>query len=294
MKLKVRYISLLGVFFINLCRAGIGSDTLLLIKKADSLFNAQQFYQAGNYYQKAYYYSQSSENKITCILNKIACLKQQAHFNEVDNIVSSIKLDNLSDSLLTELLGQGALCCYLANDFNKAESYLVKLEYNLGNKARLTQKNLLYSLILNELQRWDEAKNKLKDYVNKVVADSTVKINYFTQIDSMYHKKNYPKLKKPERAQLLSYIFPGLGQLYAGAPLEGLSSLALNAFALSITGGAIYYKYYFSGLIAGEFLFGKLYSGGANRANFLAKKKNYERINKYNNSIKKISLAYTK
>jgi TM2 domain-containing membrane protein YozV len=294
MKSKVRCISLLGVFFINLCRAGIGSDTLLLIKKADSLFRAQQYYEAGNYYQKAYFYSQASENKITCILNKIACLKQQARFNEVDNIVGSIKVDNLNDSLLTELLGQGALCCYLANDFKKAESYLVKLEYNLANKSNLVQKNLLYSLVLNELQRWDEAKSKLKDYVTMVVKDNTVKNTYVLQIDSLYHKKNHPKLKKPETAQLLSHLFPGLGQLYAGAPLEGLSSLALNAFALSITGAAIYYKYYFSGLIAGDFLFGKLYFGGANRANFLAKKKNYQRINKYNNSIKKISLSYSK
>lgn len=294
MKLKALCISLSCVFFISFFVATGNSDTLLLVKKADSLYAHALFYEAGNYYQKAAYYSVSPNNKTNCILRKIDCLKQRGAFGEVDNIVSTMRTDNLNDSLLHQLLGQAALCSYLSNDFKKAESYLIMLEYNLSNKASLSDKSLLYSLILNEQQRWDEAKLKVVDYINYTVTDSVLKTAFFRQTDSLYSKNNYPKLKKPERAQLLSHVFPGLGQIYAGFPAEGLSSFALIVSSLALTGTAIYSHYYVSGIIAGDFLFGKLYIGGGKRADFLARKKNYQRVNKYNASIKKISLQYLK
>ena len=293
-KLKARYISLSGAFLISVLIARCNSDTLSLLVKADSLFHKGYYYEAGNYYQKAYFYSNSIKNKTNLILKKIACLKQLRQFKEVDNIVSKMLLDNLSDSLLLNFLSEAALCSYLANDYNKAESYLIQLEYRLMNKDLLTNTYFIYSLILNEQQRWQEAKEKLKMFVIMFKTDNVLKNKLLVQIDSAYHPKNYPKLKKPVKAKILSSILPGLGQMYSGAVMEGIGSLALNVFALSVTGAGIYFKYYITGIVTGNFLFGKLYLGGGRRAEFLVLKKNYQRLNKFNNGLKNFNLSILK
>jgi len=286
MKSGVRYINLLGVFLISWFSAGATTDTLQLAKSADSLFRLEHYYEAGNFYQKASYYCVSQKNKISFLLQKVNCLKQQGLFSDAEAIIASVNTD-LPDTLLNELLSQGALCSYLGSQYVKAESYLVTLDYKLSDRRLMNSNLVLYSLVLNEQARWAEAKEKLKSYINNnPLFDSVIKVAYVDEINILYNSGRFPKLKNPKKAKTMSHIIPGLGQMYAGYFGEGLSSLALNTITLAGAAVGIYFQYYFTSIVLGNYFFAKFYLGNVSRAEFLANKRNYLRINKFNSELK--------
>jgi tetratricopeptide (TPR) repeat protein len=281
------------VFLIDYGRLQAVTDTLLLKRQADSLYATGNYYAAGNFYQKASFYSLSDRNRIDLLLKKINCLKQEGKFSEAEELVSGTNIE-LSDSLLSLFFSQGAVCSYLSGDYKKAESYLTQLEYRLSGKTLLKNHLVLLALILNEQTRWDEAKSRLIEYVNyRTSLDSSMRKDCLEKIDQLYLSKNYPHLKNAHKARVFSHIIPGWGQIYAGAVSEGLFSFVLNAVMLGATAAGIYFQYYITSVVAGNFLFGKFYLGNVNRAEFLVNKRNYIKINRFNQRIKpEILLLY--
>jgi tetratricopeptide (TPR) repeat protein len=293
MKLRAAYIGLLCAFLINCGKLPAVIDTLLLKRQADSLYAKGDYYAAGNFYQKASFYSLSYRNQIDLLLKKINCLKQESKFSEAEELISRTGTE-FPDSLLSCLFSQGALCSYLAGDYKKAESYITQLEYRLSDKALLKEHLVLLALILNEQARWNEARSRLIEYVSyRTFPDSLTRKDYLEKIDQMYLSKNYPHLKNAHKARVFSHIVPGWGQIYAGAVREGISSFVLNAVILAATVTGIYFQYYITSIVAGNFLFGKFYLGNVNRAEFLVNKRNYIKTNRFNQQLKpQILLLY--
>jgi tetratricopeptide (TPR) repeat protein len=293
MKLRTAYISLLFVFLIDYCRLPAVTDTLLLKRQADSLYAKGDYYAAGNFYQKASFYSLFYKNRIALLLKKVDCLKQEGRFSEAEELISRTGTE-LSDSLLSCLFSQGALCSYLAGDYKKAESYILQLEYRLSDKTLLKNHLVLLALILNEQARWNEARYRLIEYISYLASsDSLMRKDDLEKIDHLYFSKNYPHLKNPHRARVFSHIIPGWGQIYAGAVSEGIFSFMINAALLSATVVGIYFHYYITSIVAGNFLFGKFYLGNVNRAEFLVNKRNYIKANRFNQHLKEeILLLY--
>ena len=118
---------------------------------------------------------------------------------------------------------------------------------------------------LNEVGKWQEC----KDAILKLcpLTDST-RINEIKQLPVSY------KYKKPERARHMSAILPGLGEVYAGYPFKGLTSLVVNAAFLAFGGYNFYYSYYVTGAVAGVFPFLRFYSGGKRLSAILADRHN--------------------
>ena len=284
MKSDRRFTCLWIVFLISRLLAA-NNDTLQLSRKADSLFGIGHYYEAGNYYQKAAWYS-SGKNKITLLLKKVDCLKQEGKFAEAEQLISRNSTD-LSDSLLHDLLKQGALCAYLAGDCPKAESYLVTLGYRLLDKKLMEDTGILYALVLNEEGRWSEAKEKLLAQINYGAPfDSVAQRRWVAAVEDLYAEKNYPHLKNPRKARILSHFIPGAGQMYAGKFWEGAGSLGLNLVILGAAAAGVYYHYYFSSLVLGNFFFGKFYLGNIERAEFLVNQRNYLLKKKFNSGLK--------
>lgn len=73
----------------------------------------------------------------------------------------------------------------------------------------------------------------------------------------------------------MSTFLPGLGQMYAGYPLEGIFNLGLQSTCLGLGLYSAYYKYYLTGYFEGFALFPKFYFGGTIRTEYLVEKKNY-------------------
>ncbi|MBP9068060.1 MAG: hypothetical protein KBG47_01040 [Bacteroidia bacterium] len=291
-----RYIFLLSVFLISINAFGIElSDTTSMKFKADSLFSIGEYYEASLLYHKASYFSLSEKNKALLLLRKTDCLKQCGSFAEGGQALSKIDLLALSDSLIIAIKYQEGFCAYLAQDYQLAESHLIQTVLYTKDSSLIIPTLPILSLTFNELNKWQESKRTLLLYISKtyqnnlIIRDSLVK-----NLETFYAKENIPKLKKPNKARIMSHIIPGLGQCYAGYYKEGISSFLINA---AIVGGAVvgvYFHYYITAFIGGNALLGKFYIGNVNRAQFLTNKRNYLQSKKYNTYLKENILKISK
>lgn len=175
-----------------------------------------------------------------------------------------------------------------------AESYLTQLFYFIPDSNLTYPSFLLFALTLNEQKKWPEAKDKLKSFIsfanlNQLQKDS---INYL--IETWYNPHTFPKMKDPDKAVLMSSIIPGLGQAYAGYYWEGIVSAGLQVLSMAFTAGAVYLKYYVTAVLIGYSTFFRFYQGGQNRAEFLTKKYNYEKMREFNDPLKKSILSLMK
>ena len=104
-----------------------------------------------------------------------------------------------------------------------------------------------------------------------------------TLVEQWYSK--VPKLKKQKRAEVLSVI-PGMGHWYSGYFGEGVVSMIVSLAALSYATFNVFAGNYLTALTLGTALLQQFLFGGARRARFLVKQKNYERTREFNNPIK--------
>ena len=83
----------------------------------------------------------------------------------------------------------------------------------------------------------------------------------------------------PIFAKISSFIIPGAGQFYTGNYLSGLISLAWNALWGYITINSFIAERYFDGIMTGNFLWLRFYSGNIQNAEKFAVEKNLEITN---------------
>ncbi len=84
--------------------------------------------------------------------------------------------------------------------------------------------------------------------------------------------------KSPQRAQRLSARCPGLGQVYAGYPLQGAVSFLLHAGSLFLTWKAFESGLYVNGALFGIYPFYRFYQGGKTYSYSLADRSNQKRM----------------
>lgn len=283
MKYWQTYIFLLSAL-LSSGHARATSDTLLLQRMADSLLAGGQYYAAGIYYQKLGYFAQGAELKNQARFATAGCYKLSGNFREGIEQLNGIPLEEASAALITEVKYQCALLCYLDSDPARAESYLQQLAYLVKDSSYIHKTLLLHVLVLNELYRWPEAKQKLSALNNSF--DLTTQAANRILIDSLYNEGLIPRLKNSEKAGRMSTFFPGLGQFYTKNYGEGaFSFLSITACAGAAVVGIIY-QYYFTSIFVGNLVIGKLYLGGIKRAEFLADRYNYRKAKDYNSFLK--------
>lgn len=170
------------------------------------------------------------------------------------------------------------LTSYLAGDYNTALSQLKQAEYFFKNNG-YNRLLYLHILTLNELRNWNEAKAKYQEYLE-------LNDNVGLSVEEAYYFIEKPKLKDPKKAETLSYILPGVGQMYAGYFGKGLLSSAIQGSLMAFGAYSLYEGYFFTGALTGIGLFYSFYSGGVRHSKYLALKRNEELTRKYNDPIK--------
>ncbi len=192
----------------------------------------------------------------------------------------------LSDTLQFNIKLQLAILNYLNGDFSESHSEIKQIEQFTKNEKLKNEILPIKVIVLNELEEYNEAKETLLQWVTE---NNTVKqkIDSLTEIvNELYSDKNIPHFKNPKTAKTLSYIFPGLGQLYAGYPLGFFASMVLTAATLGYGVYNFVTRHYFTTFTFNNGLFQSFYIGGARRAEFLANKKNNALKVSFNNSVK--------
>ncbi len=248
------------------------------------------FRKAGIFYEKGYFLSDDSELKAKILIKKSDCLLSESSFAGASRVLSRISYSGISDTIIVLARQKSALAAYLNSDFRLAESHLLQVT-SLVEDSSLTLKLLpLYALVLNEQQKWTEARQLLGRYIRRSI-NSGEKELVLNQLDELYGPKTIPRLKDPEKAKKLSTIFPGVGYFYAGAWQEGIWNVTLQGLGLGLTGLGIFYRYYFTSAFVSITIFQKFYSGGINRSAFHARKWNYEKSRDFNGQTRDFILA---
>lgn len=274
---------LISILSILACTLGFGQP---IQKTADSLFLKGSFYSASVEYERVAFLSADNAIRTKALLKKAECQKQTGSFQEAKKTTERIIYTGLTDTLISTSHYQGALCSYLSGDFASAENHLLQMTAFMRDSS-LTENSLpLYVLVLNELQRWPEAKEKALQAINAATLPSAERDSLRIAIHKMYNPVNYPRMKNLLKAQKMSAFLPGLGQLYAGYFWEGATSAFLNVASVGFMAYCIYTKLYFTGIITGSGIFSKFYLGGSNRLEYLVAKRNYKMNRNYNDQLK--------
>ena len=259
------------------------------LESADSLFAIQQYDLASVTYERAIYEHPNDVHFLaTTLLSKTKCLKAQLKFEQIGSLFSRVDLNEVNDSLKQEIYFQKALGYYLSDNFDLAEKNILP-SFNLESFNTTTQLNsvLLYTFILDELGKWNQAHQVMSDYIqNNKMFTTENKLLLKQTVDSIYDPSLQPKLRSIKKTKILSLIFPGLGQAYNGNYSKGFLSLLLTSGSATFGVYNVLQANYITAATAGVYLFLYFYFGGANQSGYIVPPKNYTRKRNYNDQLK--------
>ncbi len=289
---------LISLLLINSAQLNASNDSLWVAgieRLGDSLHQLKMYNDASLAYEKAIYFNSDAITKAKLSLKRAQSLKQIASFDIAEQTLNRVDLNALSDSMLFEVKYNAALCAYLGSSFASAESHLIQLIYFGKDSLRKVNCYPLYTLILNELGKYEQAKKYADNYLAQAYPSSDIKRDKFSEeINTLYSKKSQPKFKRAKKARIMSFIVPGLGQIYAGYWGEGVTAMVFNGLFIGLTGVGIYYKYYITSVLYSYSIFSKFYTGNISRVEYLVNKRNYKLRKDYNVSLKQKVIAYWK
>lgn len=252
---------------------------------ADSLFSAGNFERAAFEYEKIAFYNSNDSIRNSAFEKRANSFKSQGrHYEAFQNLVR-INLENFDDSSKCSVQYQTGLMLYLSGYYKDADAYLQR-NFNLNvNTQDYRHSILLNILVLNELNAYNEARNKLtvysKNYASKSQIDS---INYLVLND--YEKKSLPRLVSLTKARRLSKVLPGAGLFYIGKPGRAISNIAFFLASLGYTGLNVYSGNYITSATAGVHMVRLFYIGGLNQLNELVPLVNHKRSAEFNEKVK--------
>ena len=264
-----------------LSSAGRGHDSLLTT--AESLMAQGEYARAAIAFEYAMYKAEDATEEAKACMGKARAYKRMEDFEGALKSLQRVQLRPLGDTLHYEVRSEMAYLMFVTRRFGEADQQFKQMDFFLP-KLELRQRSyFLRILTLNELRRWDEASTAAKEWVASLDAAQPVRDSLNTLVEQWYSK--VPKLKKQKRAEVLSVI-PGMGHWYSGYFGEGVVSMIVSLAALSYATFNVFAGNYLTALTLGTALLQQFLFGGARRARFLVKQKNYERTREFNNPIK--------
>lgn len=272
-----------GWVFVSLSIISSSKASATTFQQADSLYRLCLYPEACIAYEQIIYENPNNESiKANALLKKSYCYKAQHNYSLIDNLLSRCDINRLNDTLKAQILFEQSLACYLSENFTHAKERIQPL-ISLNTSSELDKASvILYSLILNELNCWEESKLNMVSYLKRAeIKDTKTRDSLMQVVNTMYQEKNIPKLKKIKTARTLSFILPGLGQAYTGKAGMGIVNLSLVA----LSGAFIYFNFVdeiYTSSAAGLYLFSYFYIGGINQLNKMVSKRNTTKKNEAN------------
>ncbi len=263
-----------SLIFAFLC--GLFSNNLFpQITKADSLFEKNEYEKAIVLYERCIFSSSNEDSISILLIKKSYAYKEVKQHEKAIITLERIKTETLSDSLHFIVYYELALNAYLDGRFNEAISFCNILTYYHKEKAfPLVNIYIILALSNNQIENYPDALKYSIESINNSSLQNSKKDSLINALNILFSPKNVPKFKKPERAELLSAILPGLGQCYSGYYLEGFASFITHIALAGLTGYAAYKTYYLTAYFGGVSMFMRFYFGGSRRSEFLAHKRN--------------------
>lgn len=253
------------------------------IEQANQLFANKQYVRAQLMYERVVFLSKNKVVTNQALLYKAYCLKRLKRFAEAQETVERAELLPAQDSANYVLLYEVALNAYLAQQYKQSLKFIEIIKNTIKDSAQVKNTTFLEILALNETYQWDKAKALCTQYIKDNGSDQDIEALY-----GFVKKKPFKSIKK---AQKLSWIFPGAGQMYAGAFWRGLSSSVLTLGSLTFGVVSVLNGYYVSGILTGLGMGRTFYSGGRRHAAYQVQQRNLKKIVRYHKKIKNFVLA---
>lgn len=230
--------------------------------QADSLFRAGDWVGAQLEYERLVFEGKPPTS--LWLLKKAYCQKAQLRYDQALVSLKRINLYEAPDSLATKLLYETALLHYLNGQPDLALGVIQEWRY-LRPDGFSGAGRIIEILALAENQQWVEARDAFDVWAGSHAPAGWV--NPLAGVEKM-------RWRKRKKAEALSFLLPGSGQMYAGFPGRGLVSTALNTGAILFAVKQFSSGFFFSGAYTGVGLFYLFYTGGARYAVKLAETKN--------------------
>ncbi len=272
---------LLGTFILT-----FSNDTS---RVADSLFEAESFFDAAVEYERLFYFSNDYRDKNRFRFKKALCFKSMGDYSASKNELVKINLIGLNPDEKRLITYETALISFVERDYEFCAKTLMRIEYDIYEQEQ--RKNLFLIATLNYAMMEDfenSEKFALKFASLNSKPDQLPIIS--NQIKQAYLKKNRPRIKSEKVFDWIG-IIPGFGQFYVGKFGEGITNIALNVTAFSFGVFQIINGFYFTGYFVGTLSINKFYFGGRTRAKNLFKEVNAYQLTNYQNKLREILVA---
>lgn len=147
-----------------------------------------------------------------------------------------------------------AVTLIAAQDYDLARLELIKVTMRTLS-PELYRRALFLQAVASLYQfRWEDARESLRNYTTD------------ERLYELFDAAAGMPLKSVKFAEVLSAIFPGAGQVYAGDWRDGLNALLLNGVLGFLTVDAVLDGYYVDAALFGVFIFWRYYRGNTFRA----------------------------
>lgn len=267
--------------------AGFSTDG----NKADSLRALGLYSDAVLAYEYSAYTARNNAERTDALVQKALCYLSMENSHEAHKTMLRINYFGLNDSLHYNARYTAALLAYNDNRYEESSAQLDLVERFMPQHYQ-NESLLLHALALNEQRRWSEAELKLKRWIQTYASDSVKAEILYERFEKLYDEKEHPKLRDPERAVLWSTILPGSGQLFSGYIFDAAFTATMVLSGVGIAAyGILVAKYYVTGFFLGYALFQRFYISNQKRAGFVAEKRNYKSLRKYNDKLRMHILA---
>jgi len=215
-----------------------------------------------------YWQAKSDSSKFNALLLKAQIYRNSALYRQA--IAETDRADTYAkkNEEQTQLKYEKMINSFLLDDYGYCSSIVFD-----SSEVIYHPKEIEYMALnsLNESGNWTRCKSELIKYVSR--GDSNMKKEIMALPESY-------KYKSPEKSRHLSAILPGLGEIYAGYPVKGITSFFLNAGFIAFAGYNFYVHYYVTACVSGIFPMLKFYGGGKRLSTNLAERHNVHESNK--------------
>lgn len=263
---------------IFLCATSIiNAQQSSLMQQAEATMRQGNYEEAGLLFERVLFESPAQDVAYAATLGKLACLKEQQLYAEAERYIAARHNAYFTDKMKRALDVQRIICAYMAGQFENVISLEIQLAALVSGESLPVILSVLKILSYNELGRWKEAEVAWLDW-----AAATGYAG-----ENPYSEK--PRYKSVSKAEWLSTIIPGGGQIYAGKPWEGITSILIQGGGLAFGVVSFLDKFYLSAW-AGVGIFGSFHMGGVRRSAVLVNQYNKDKLYKFNERLKEMML----
>lgn len=258
-----------------------------------SINTTKNYKQALLRYEYAIWKGAHGDDRNRLLLKKALCFRDLNDFEEAIKSLNRTRLSKCNDSLRAEIIYNKAFFNYAIKNYTESLTFLKQLNHSKAFQNYLHRYYVLKSINENSLRRWNEAHASLNEYLQYLEERHHYIPPLQVAIDSIYSKKNIPKLKNKRKAFILSFL-PGAGMIYSGKPIKGIINFTLCSVSLGFGAYHIFNELYLTGYFGGGILLEKFYFGGRRHTDYLIDYQNNKLSENFNSSTNRFILNLNK